>query len=112
MINTISSNNINLQSPMKLQFESSQINDFNIQNPKIAISGINPHAGEKGTIGNEEINFKSEIKMGRKNTIILSRSGDLINKMYLKKMILILMIPLKEIHIAKGLNISFLISPQ
>ena len=31
------------------------INDFNILNPKIAISGINPHAGEKGTIGNEEV---------------------------------------------------------
>ena len=39
------------------------INDFNIQNPKIAISGINPHAGEKGTIGNEEIKyFKPIIK--------------------------------------------------
>ena len=33
------------------------INDFKIINPKIAISGINPHAGEKGTIGNEEIKY-------------------------------------------------------
>ena len=37
------------------------INDFNILNPKIAISGINPHAGEKGTIGNEEIKYLKPI---------------------------------------------------
>ena len=29
-------------------------NDFNINNPKILISGINPHAGEKGKISNDE----------------------------------------------------------
>ncbi len=28
---------------------------FQIANPRIAVCGINPHAGEKGTIGNEEI---------------------------------------------------------
>ena len=37
------------------------INDFKIPNPKIAISGINPHAGEKGTIGNEEIKYLKPI---------------------------------------------------
>ena len=30
------------------------INDFNINNPKIIVSGINPHAGENGKIGFEE----------------------------------------------------------
>lgn len=29
-------------------------NDFNIQNPKIAILGLNPHAGENNNLGNEE----------------------------------------------------------
>lgn len=29
--------------------------DFNIQNPKIAVMGLNPHAGDGGIIGNEEI---------------------------------------------------------
>ena len=29
--------------------------DFNIKNPKLIISGFNPHAGEKGEIGKEEI---------------------------------------------------------
>lgn len=28
--------------------------DFNIQNPRIAILGLNPHAGEHGLLGNEE----------------------------------------------------------
>ena len=29
-------------------------NDFSIQNPKIALSGLNPHAGENGIMGYEE----------------------------------------------------------
>ena len=28
--------------------------DFNISNPKLVISGINPHAGENGAVGSEE----------------------------------------------------------
>ncbi len=28
--------------------------DFNIKNPKLIISGLNPHAGENGNLGNEE----------------------------------------------------------
>lgn len=31
--------------------------DFNISNPKIAILGLNPHSGENGIIGKEEINI-------------------------------------------------------
>ncbi len=31
--------------------------DFNIKKPKIIISGFNPHSGENGKIGKEEINF-------------------------------------------------------
>lgn len=31
--------------------------DFNISNPKIAILGLNPHAGENGILGKEEINI-------------------------------------------------------
>lgn len=36
---------------------NSLISDFNISSPKIALLGLNPHAGEKGRIGNEEINI-------------------------------------------------------
>ena len=31
-------------------------NDFNIKNPRLILSGLNPHAGENGKIGKEEIN--------------------------------------------------------
>ena len=31
--------------------------DFNITNPKLAFTGLNPHAGENGTIGREEIDI-------------------------------------------------------
>lgn len=33
----------------------SLIKDFNIPKPKIAVLGLNPHAGENGNIGNDEI---------------------------------------------------------
>jgi len=31
------------------------VNDFQIDSPKIAVLGLNPHAGENGVLGNEEI---------------------------------------------------------
>jgi len=31
--------------------------DFGISNPRIAVAGLNPHAGENGTIGREEIDL-------------------------------------------------------
>ena len=34
---------------------NSLIRDFNIKNPKIAVSSLNPHSGEEGSIGNEEV---------------------------------------------------------
>lgn len=34
---------------------NSLINDFAIQKPKIAVLGLNPHSGDNGVIGNEEI---------------------------------------------------------
>jgi 4-hydroxythreonine-4-phosphate dehydrogenase len=33
------------------------VRDFGIKSPKIAILGLNPHAGEDGTMGDEEINI-------------------------------------------------------
>ena len=33
------------------------VKDFNIKNPKIALLGLNPHSGDKGLIGREEINI-------------------------------------------------------
>ncbi len=36
---------------------NSLVNDFNITKPKIAVLGLNPHAGDNGVIGNEEKNI-------------------------------------------------------
>jgi len=45
-------------------------NDFKINNPQILISGINPHAGEKGKISNDEnIILIPEIKKIKKKNI-------------------------------------------
>ncbi len=35
-------------------FNDALIKDFSIRKPKIALLGLNPHAGDKGVIGNEE----------------------------------------------------------
>ncbi len=53
-----------------ISINNSLKNDFKIQKPKIAIAGINPHAGENGTIGNQEIKYlKPVIKKLLKNKI-------------------------------------------
>lgn len=41
--------------------ESSLINDFGIIKPKIAIMGLNPHSGEEGLLGKEEIEIINPI---------------------------------------------------
>lgn len=43
--------------------------DFNIKNPQIIISGLNPHAGENGEIGDEEIYIDKLIKNLKKKKI-------------------------------------------
>ena len=46
------------------------LNDFNILKPKIILSGLNPHAGESGRLGREEIKiFTPLIKKLNKNKI-------------------------------------------
>jgi len=45
----------------------SLVEDFKIKSPKIAMLGLNPHAGENGNIGSEEINVISKfIKSNKK----------------------------------------------
>jgi 4-hydroxythreonine-4-phosphate dehydrogenase len=38
------------------QLHASLLKDFGIRKPRIAVLGLNPHAGENGTIGDEELN--------------------------------------------------------
>ena len=59
--------------------------DFSIKKPKIIISGFNPHAGENGQIGNEEVKILIPIvnKLRKKNIFIdgpSSADSILINK--------------------------------
>ena len=57
-INSISSN-ISIQKIMNtvLQAHITLENDLKIKNPRIAVLGLNPHAGENGQLGNEEIDI-------------------------------------------------------
>ncbi len=63
--------------------------DFAIKKPKILISGINPHSGENGKIGNEEIKFIiPEINKAKKLKINIDGpiSGDaMLNALNMKK---------------------------
>ena len=59
--------------------------DFNIKKPKLAISGLNPHAGENGYIGDEELKIINPVlhKLKKKGVIIdgpLSADSILLNK--------------------------------
>ena len=46
--------------------------DFQIKNPRIVITGINPHAGENGEIGNEEnLYIKPSLKKLKKKNILI-----------------------------------------
>ncbi|WP_020403011.1 4-hydroxythreonine-4-phosphate dehydrogenase PdxA [Gracilimonas tropica] len=52
----------------------SLIQDFGIEKPKIAVFGLNPHAGDGGVIGKEEIEFIEptikELQSTHQNTVI------------------------------------------
>jgi 4-hydroxythreonine-4-phosphate dehydrogenase len=49
---------------------SSLRKDFGIRNPKIAVLGLNPHAGENGAMGNEEIEIiEPAIRVAKRNRV-------------------------------------------
>ena len=90
-------------------------NDFNIQNPKILISGLNPHAGENGELGIEEKKFINPVinrlkKIGLNISGPLSADGMLININLKKYHIFVFMyhdqalIPYKYISQFSGVN--------
>ena len=92
------------------------IRDLGIQNPKIAVLGLNPHAGEGGLIGNEEENIiKPAIKLLQKK---INVSGPFVpdafwgNRTY-KKFDMILgmyhdqvLIPFKLLNFNNGVNFT------
>lgn len=96
---------------------STLIKDFKIKNPKIIMAGINPHAGEKGTISKDDQTYLFPIIRKLKNkkiNITGPVSGDsIINKDNLKKYDVFLfsfhdqaLIPFKIISNYKGVNFT------
>jgi 4-hydroxythreonine-4-phosphate dehydrogenase len=47
-------NQVSLEETIRI-LNADLINKFNIPNPRILVAGLNPHAGESGYLGNEEI---------------------------------------------------------
>lgn len=91
--------------------------DFGISEPKIAVLGLNPHAGESGAIGNEEIDeIIPAINTVRRNDIIIAgpfpADGFFAHREYLNYDGILAMyhdqglIPLKMIAGEGGVNIT------
>lgn len=92
------------------------IKDFEISNPKIAILGLNPHAGENGLIGDEEIKIITPAikKLKRKYSVDgpfvpdafwgnkTYRNYDFILGMYHDQVL----IPFKLLHFNSGVNFT------
>ncbi len=92
------------------------IQDFGISNPSIAVLGLNPHAGENGLIGDEEINvINPSIEYLRKKYLV---EGSFVpdafwgNKSYKNYDIILgmyhdqLLIPFKLLHFNSGVNFT------
>lgn len=60
----------NILSKLRIMHNSLQ-KDFGIDKPRIAVLGLNPHAGDEGLIGNEEENIiKPAIKEAKHNMLV------------------------------------------
>lgn len=91
------------------------LNDLNISSPRIAVLGLNPHAGENGKIGNEEIKkiipvIEGAVKKGIHVDGPCVPDAFFANKLYLKYDIVIgmyhdqLLIPFKMMNFNSGMN--------
>ncbi|VAX23439.1 4-hydroxythreonine-4-phosphate dehydrogenase [hydrothermal vent metagenome] len=91
------------------------LNDLNISSPKIAVLGLNPHAGENGKIGSEEINkiipaIEKAVHKGIHLDGPYVPDAFFANKLYLKYDIVIgmyhdqLLIPFKMMNFNSGVN--------
>ncbi len=90
---------------------------FSIKNPKIAVAGLNPHAGESGIFGDEEIKkIIPAIKDARKEGIEVKGPyppDTIFHKAYKREVDIVVcmyhdqgLIPLKMIAFDKGVNIT------
>jgi 4-hydroxythreonine-4-phosphate dehydrogenase len=92
----------------------SLIKDFGIDKPKIAVLGLNPHAGDEGLIGKEEDEIiKPAVKEAKHNMIVVgpfSADAFFARRQYLKFDAVLAMyhdqglIPFKTLSIGEGVN--------
>jgi len=95
--------------------QQSLIQDLGIANPKIAVLGLNPHAGENGKIGREEIDFIKPAINSFKNNFVegpfvpdaffanqLHKVYDAVLGMYHDQVL----IPFKMMNFNSGVNFS------
>jgi len=90
--------------------------DFGIDKPKIAVLGLNPHAGDEGLIGNEEEQIiKPAIKEAKQNILVFgpySADAFFARRSYLKFDAVVAMyhdqglIPFKTIAVGEGVNFT------
>ncbi len=91
--------------------------DFNIQRPKIAVLGLNPHAGDEGLVGKEEIEvIRPAIKDARQHNIIIEgpfAADGFFARHYHQRFDAVLamyhdqgLIPFKSLAIENGINYS------
>jgi 4-phospho-D-threonate 3-dehydrogenase / 4-phospho-D-erythronate 3-dehydrogenase len=94
----------------------SLIRDFGIDRPKIAVLGLNPHAGDEGLIGKEEVNIiKPAIAEAKNNYVVagpFSADAFFARSQHLKFDAVLAMyhdqglIPFKSLSIADGVNFT------
>jgi 4-hydroxythreonine-4-phosphate dehydrogenase len=90
--------------------------DFGIDKPKIAVLGLNPHAGDEGLIGNEEEQIiKPAIKEAKQNMLVFgpySADAFFARRSYLQFDAVLAMyhdqglIPFKTIAVGEGVNFT------
>lgn len=101
-----------------VQLNKTLIQDFVIQKPKIAVLGLNPHAGDSGTLGTEEkdVIIPAIEKAKKENNILVygpySADGFFGSGMYLKFDAVLAMyhdqglIPFKTLSFNEGVNFT------
>jgi 4-hydroxythreonine-4-phosphate dehydrogenase len=92
------------------------IQDLNIVNPKIGVIGLNPHAGENGLIGNEELNIINPVikSLQKKVKVFGPFVPDAFwgNKLYLNYDLILgmyhdqILIPFKLLNFNNGVNFT------
>ena len=105
----------NILSKLKI-LHSSLIRDFGIDKPKIAVLGLNPHAGDEGLIGNEEETIiKPAIKEAKHHCIVMgpfSADAFFARRQYEKFDAVLAMyhdqglIPFKSLALSDGVNFT------